>query len=82
MRNIIIIALLFVFMTSCGPEVKEHERTVKSLKTGKIYQHIIHDMQKKGDVILISDPVATLIDRKEGVVYDSVQVMDDAPKKD
>lgn len=80
MKYLVIIAFL-ILATSCGPEVKEHERTVKSLKSGRIYQHIIHDLQEKGDVIKINDPWATIIDRKEGVVYDSVQIMDDAPKK-
>lgn len=74
--------ILLLFMCSCHPpEVKEHERTVKSLKTGRIYQQIIHDLQEKGDIIKIADPWMTIIDKKEGVVYDSVVVMDDAPRK-
>jgi len=72
---------LLIFATACGQEAKEHERTVKSLKSGRIYQRIIHDMQEKGDVIKIDDPLMTLLDRKEGVAYDSVIVMDDAPRK-
>jgi hypothetical protein len=74
---------LFILVSACSaPEVKEHKRTVKSLKSGRIYQRIIHDMQEKGDIIKIDDPLTTLIDNKEGMAYDSVIVMDDAPRKD
>lgn len=76
--------IIFFLIVSCGnvTERKQHIRTVQSLKTGRIYEFIIHDLQKKDDIIKIADPWATMIDKKNGMVYDSVVVLDDAPKKD
>lgn len=70
-------AIVFLILVSACGKIKKDpmsNRTVKSLKTGRIYEYRIHELQKKNDIILIQDPWEQIV-KKGQAKYDSVIIL-------